>query len=315
VIEILESVLPEQQVVDAVAKLRGDGYTVALDDFVHDETLEPLIALADVIKIDVLTASPEQIRQQVDVLAAFPGTLLAEKVETHETLEHCRRLGFELFQGYALEKPRLVTGARVSAEASIRMQLVARLNEPGVGFDELARLIQADLALSYRLLRFVNSAHVGLRRQVESIKDALIVLGQRTIRSWATLLLLSDVDTNRHELVVTALGRAHTCEHLARSTGEDADGAFLVGLLSVADALLDRPLDEIAGELPISARLRGALLERDGPLGDLLARSLAYEQGDFTTALAAPLDPPTVSGAYLEGIAAAARLIGLRMEL
>ena len=178
-------------------------------------------------------------------------------------LDRCRALGFTLFQGYFLSTPRLVSQARVSTEATVRLQLAAHLNDADASFDKLAVMIASDVTLSYRLLRYINSAYVGLRKPVVSLREALIALGSRRVRSWATLLLLADAGDGRHELVATALLRARMCESLAEATSQDADRAFLVGLLSVADALTDRPLGAVIEELPIDAEVRSSLLERD----------------------------------------------------
>src|SRR5262249_2603173 len=156
--------------------------------------------------------------------------------------------------------------------------------------------------LSYRLLKYLNSAYVGLRTPVGSIRQALVLLGSQQVRQWATSLLTADAGADRHELVVTAFVRARMCESLAATTSLDRDRAFLAGLLSVVDALSDRPLDVVIAELPIDDELKDAVARRDGSLGDLVARVVAHEQGDFAAAAAPPLDARTVTNAYVEAI-------------
>jgi EAL and modified HD-GYP domain-containing signal transduction protein len=310
VIELLETSKADGPVIDALAKLRAEGYQIALDDFVYRPQLDPLVRLANIVKVDVLAHDDAGLAEQVRLLEPYDVVLLAEKVETYDVLERCRALGFVLFQGYFLSTPHTVSNVHVSTEAVVRMQLVAQLNDPEASFGELAAMISTDVSLSYRLLRYINSAFVGMREPVESMHDALILLGSRRVRSWVTLLLLSDAGGGRPDLVSTALGRAHMCHSLAEATGEDPDRAFLVGLLSVSDALVNRPLAEVITELPIGPDLTAALVDKTGSLGDLLRRVIAYERADFAVAAALPLDPGTATRAYVEAIDWSTRLVG-----
>ncbi len=310
VIELLETGSTERPVVEALAKLRSEGYQVALDDFTFRPGLEPLVALAHIIKLDVLAHDDEALAEQVRLLQPYDVTLLAEKVETYEALERCRALGFVLFQGYFLSTPRMVTNVHVSTDATVRMQLAAQLNDPEASFSDLTELIASDVTLSYRLLRYINSAYVGVRVPVVSLHEALVMLGSRRVRSWVTLLLLSDAGAGRPDLVSTALLRAHMCRSLAELTARDPERAFLVGLLSVSDALVDRPLADVVAELPIGPDVTGALLEREGPLGDLLGRVIAHERADFAAAAAYPLDAKTTTRAYIEAVDWSTRQIG-----
>ena len=267
VVEVLETTAGDPEVIAAVAKLRSDGYRIALDDFVFRPELGPLLELADVVKLDALALGPDGLREQVRLLGPYDVELVAEKVETYERLEQCRELGFTLFQGYFLSKPRLLSSERASTETALRMQLLAQLNDRDADFDRLAEIIASDVTLSYRMLRYINSAYVGLRKPVHSIREALIELGQRRVRSWATLLLLTEAAAERRELALTALHRASMCEALARSLSGDTLSAYTVGLLSVVDALLDCTLAAAVADLPIDAEVAGALLEREGWLG------------------------------------------------
>jgi len=310
VIELLETSSADRSVVEALASLRAEGYRVALDDFSFTRDLEPLVELAHIVKIDVLAHDPRALEEQVRLLQPYDVTLLAEKVETYDALERCRSLGFVLFQGYFLSTPRLVSNVHVSTEATVRLRLAAQLNDPEASFEDLAGLIASDVTLSYRLLRYINSAYVGVRVPVVSLHEALVLLGLRRVRSWVTLLLLSDAGAGRPDLVATALLRAHMCRCLAEVTKQDPERAFLVGLLSVADALVDRPLADVIEELPIGPDLTSALLEGNGSLGDLLARVIAYERADFAVAAAFPLDATIATRAYIEAVDWSTRLIG-----
>ena len=309
VIEVLETVPGDDALFDAIDQLKGDKYLVALDDFVWRPESERLLELADIVKLDVLHHGAD-LATIVDQLKRHEVDLVAEKVETYEMLDRCRDLGFTRFQGNFLEKPRMFSTVRVSAEAAVRLQLVARMNDPDIGFSELSELIATDVTLSYRLLRYINSAYIGLRKPVSSVREALIALGSRRVRSWATLLFLADAGAGRQELVVTALVRARMCQTLADTLGVDTERAFMAGLLSVVDALIDRPLEDALGELPLDGELTSALLVRDGALGDLLQRVVSFEHGDFGRATAPPVGAAAATRAYIESLDWANQLMG-----
>jgi EAL and modified HD-GYP domain-containing signal transduction protein len=298
-------------VVEAVSRLRADGYRVALEDFGYRPEFEPLLELAHVVKLDALAHDDDELAERVRLLRARGVEVLAGNVSTHDALARCRELGFTFFQGYFLCEPRELAGDRVGSDATVRLQLMMRLNDPEADFDALSSLIAADVTLSYRVLKYLNSAYVGLRTPVGSIRQALVLLGSRQVRQWATSLLTADAGADRHELVVTAFVRARMCESLAASTSQDGDRAFLVGLLSVCDALTDRPLEDVIGELPIDDELKDAVVRRDGGLGDVVARVIAHEQGDFAAAAAPPLDARTVTNAYIEAIDWATRTVDI----
>lgn len=310
VVEILKVGRVDDSLLDAFARLRAEGYRVALGGALLHDAPGELLELADVVKLDSRSEDRAALERLIARLLSHDLALLAENVDTYEALEVCRTLGFSLFQGEFLSQPRLFSSARVSTESAVRMQLAAQLNDPEASFDQLAAMISADVTLSYRLLRYINSAHVGLRRPVNSMREAIVFLGSRRVRSWAMLLLLADSGGGRQELVVTALVRARMCESLAGAVAQPSDEAFTTGLLSVADALIDRPLSEVIGELPLDEQLSAALLERQGPLGDLLCRVVAFEQGDFDVAAAPPFDARTTTSAYIEAIDWSSGLLG-----
>ena len=309
VVEVVERAVPDERLLEAVARLRDDGYRIALDDFVFSPERAPLLELADVVKIDVLGVGRERLQEQVDALNGHDVVLLAEKVETHDVLDQCRQLGFTLFQGYFLSKPRVLSGEPMSSETVLRVQLLAQLNDPDADFDRIADVIAADVTLGYRMLRYVNSAYVGLRRPVASLQQALVELGSRRVRSWATLLLITEAAAGRRDLATTALLRASMCSALAEATGDDPESAFTVGLLSVVDALLDCPLSDAVADLPIRADIADALLRREGSLGALLDRVVAHERGAFEAATGPPLDPSILTRAYVDAIEWSAQML------
>ncbi len=302
VLEVLEDVAPTAAVVEALSRLKAAGHTIALDDFEYSEAQRPLLALADLIKLDVLDLAPAEIARRVRQLAPFQRPLLAEKVETREQFQHCLQLGFTYFQGYFFCKPDLVQGGHTPACRSVILQMLARLQDPDLEFEQLADLIARDVSFAYRILRYINSAAFGLRRKVDSIQHAATLIGLQRIKTWLTILALSQVDDKPHELMLTSLIRARLCELLATEMGVAPGNAFTIGLFSTLDALTDQPLETVLAELPLAEEINQALIDHTGTAGRLLHLVLAYEAGDWETVDAAQLEVGTLSEAYLEAV-------------
>lgn len=262
--------------------LRRRGYRIALDDFAYDPALEPLIALADVVKLDVRADGIERTAEVVERLSAFDVELLAEKVENQAEFDACRRLGFATFQGYFFARPREFSGTSVPAEALSGLGTVAALNDPALTFDELERIVSTDVGLSYKLLRYVNSGFFSLSRRVATVHDALVYLGEDNVRQWATVMTLAGSTSRPPALISLALLRARLCQRAAAARGGVAEhAAFTAGLFSVLDALLDLPMDRALERLPLSAEINSALLGHDGALGHLLGEVVGIEQGSL----------------------------------
>jgi EAL and modified HD-GYP domain-containing signal transduction protein len=282
VLEVDPTVGPDAEVVAALEALAGDGYTLSAECFAHDASMAPIVALARVAKLDVQQLDPGTLREQVSLLGRRGLKLIAEKVETHEELDFCQRLGFDLYQGYFFCRPREVAEQGIRVNDMARLQLVAELQSPDVEFDQLQEIVSRDVGLSYSLLRFVNSAFFSLPRRVESLRDALVLLGLANIRRWSTLMALASTNDKPHELLVTGLVRARMCELLAKAAGEkDREGYFTTGLFSVVDALMDASMIEVLRSLPLSQEIIAALLNHDGPKGRALHAVLRWERGDF----------------------------------
>lgn len=262
--------------------LRQRGYRIALDDFAYDPALEPLIELADVIKLDVLADGLERTAAVVGHLRRFGVELLAEKVETQAQFDACRRLGFATYQGYFFARPREFTGATVPAEALAGLDTVARLNDPRLTFADLERTISSDVGLAYKLLRYVNSGFFSLNRRVETVHDALVYLGEGNVRQWATVMTLAGSTSRPPALISLALLRARLCQRVAAARGGVAEhAAFMAGLFSVLDALLEVPMDQALERLPFNAEINSALLGHDGPIGAILGEVVGIERGSL----------------------------------
>jgi c-di-GMP phosphodiesterase len=244
------------------------------------------------------------VRGQVAALEGYKGKLLAEKVETQERFDLCKKLGFDFFQGYFFCSPRVIKGSRLPANRLPIIRLLAALNNAEATMEELEGLISQDVALSYRLLKYINSAFFGLSRDIESIRHALVLLGVRSVRRWATLISMAAATDKPHELMVTAMVRAKMCELLAKALRAEAtDPYFTVGLFSVLDALMDAPMEKTLAALPLSAEVEAALLKRAGPLGKVLDAAVAYERADWERLAALDLPPAAIRRAYLDAIA------------
>ena len=224
--------------------------------------------------------------------------LLATDVDTPDEVARATALGFTAFQGDFFAKPDLTRRRRVGTGGVASLKAVAAVTAPDASFEDLEVAISSDVGLSLKLLRYINSAFFALPRTVESVREALTLLGTATVRRWAAVVaLVSAADDAPDELVELALQRARMCEVLGGSTALDAaDGHFTVGLFSVADALLDSPMEEVLETLPFSDEIKAALLNREGPKGELLNTVVAYERREF------PSDDGSLQGAYGEAV-------------
>jgi EAL and modified HD-GYP domain-containing signal transduction protein len=302
VIEVLETVEPEPDVLAALRHLRERGYRIALDDVVYQPALDPLLELADFVKVDLPAIAVEQLPAQVHALRRFDVQLLAEKVETQAQFERTQELGFTLFQGYWLARPKTLSGSRGPGDRSAMVQLAARLQDPNLQTRELYDLVRHNAGLSHRLLRYINSATFYLARRIESLRQAVVLLGQRQIRQLTGLLLLDDGDSPPLELLRVTLVRARLCEQLARERKLDPDVAFTVGMFSTVDMLLNQPLAAVLAELPLSQPVARAVLHREGDLGRLLEAVAQYEQGHFEHPAVTDLAGLDLTALYLDAV-------------
>ena len=301
--EVLEDVLVDKDVLQEVKNLINLGYDVALDDFVFSDEWIPLVGLARYIKLDVLALGASGVEEQLAklrVIGNMDGKLLAEKVETHEEFELYRTLGFDYFQGYFLCKPHVMAGESVPASGLVIMSLLSELSKDDYDIDKVERILCQDPRLSYKLLCVVNSASFGLSRNIKTISDAIVILGSQELRRWSSMLALSSVDNKPHELLVTAVVRGKMCELVAERLGRKFSGGyFTAGLLSILDALLDKPLEEIVEKMPLSAEIELALLNGSGDIGEVLNGVIAYECGFFEGSMLPGMTPDDLWDIYI----------------
>jgi EAL and modified HD-GYP domain-containing signal transduction protein len=302
VLELLEDVEPTAAVVAGVQRLKARGFRIALDDFSYRPEYHPLLELADFVKVDLLDDGERPLGGLVSVLRRFRARLVAEKVETAEQFRECQQLGFDYFQGHHFSRAQTLTDRIPPSNKLVVLNLLARLADPALAVGELERALSADVSLSYKLLRYVNSAAFARRREVESLKDAIILAGFDAVRGWAALLLLASIDAHKpRELIKLAMIRARMCERLARAPGLQGQ-AFITGLFSVLEALMDVPMAVLLDNLALRAPIRFALLAREGELGALLQQVLWYERGEWLPLIAAGAGHERLVAAYLEAV-------------
>jgi c-di-GMP phosphodiesterase len=281
-LEISESELLDDDMIAALRGLKRDGYRLALDDFQCRPGFEPLLGLFDLVKLDMRELGRERLIAQVERLRPYRAMLLANQLATRPDQEFCLRAGCDLFQGDFFCRPTVVGTRRIAANRLTLLQVVAALNDPGLELSDVEQLIARDVSLSFRMLRYVNSAFFGLRGDVRSIGQALALLGIDNARRWATLSVLASVDDKPTELMVTALIRARFCELAGERLGFASPAElFTLGLFSVIDAMMDAPMHDLVASLPLADDLREALVFRRGQMGQLLECVSSLEAGEY----------------------------------
>jgi c-di-GMP phosphodiesterase len=273
-----------------LARLAAQRYKVSLacDPAAPERPIQR--QLADSVKVDVTGLNEAQIAMLARRLRPTGATLIAAGVDTPALLQQCRAAGFDRFQGFFFCTPHVVRTQALPTAGIAQLRTLAGLYAADTSFEQFEQIIARDVGLSYRLLCYLNSAFFGLRREVASVREGLTLLGMRSVRRWATLMALSGTEDTPHELTVVALMRGRMCEAIGRATtgGESTAGAddafFTVGLLSVMDAIMGAPLEQVLEALPLAEPSRAALLHREGAMGAALCAVLAYERGDLAEA-------------------------------
>lgn len=309
IVEVLENTAPTPEILKVCQDLRAAGYTIALDDFVYDQSLEPLVALADIIKIDFRILSEAEILKTQRRLARFPVKLLAEKVETYEEFYLAARLGFKYFQGYFFSRPETFRIQELEALKTSLIALLAEVSKKSTTLDRLEHIIGRDVSLSYKLLKYINSSYFYRITTIESVRHAIVYLGEKEIRRFLLLVIISEIATDKPgELIRLAVSRGRFCELLARESGYRtmAEEIFLLGLFSLLDAMLDMPMLTVINQLPLTSMMKSALLDRTGPLAPFLQAIAAIEQGDVEACIGAldelGVDTGCVRQLYLDAI-------------
>ena len=303
VLEILEHIKPTKEVVAGVKRLKEQGYKIALDDFKFSPEYDGLLLLANYVKLDVIQLSTTEIVQQIKLLEPYDVKLVAEKVETPEMYAFCKELEFDYFQGFHFCKPQLVKKKNVPANKLVVLNIFKKLESPDFKLDEVEKAIAQDAVLTYKLLRYVNSAAFAQRKEIESIREAILLLGGDTIKKWVTLILMTQLTEGKPQaLLITALVRARMCELVASSIGKNNEQMFMIGLLSLLDALMDMEMVDLLDELTLSAAIKYALLDYEGENGEILWNVILYEQGQWNELVKLDVDAKSYFSCYIEAV-------------
>jgi c-di-GMP-related signal transduction protein len=285
VVEILEDVRPEDDVIRACRSLSQKGYQLALDDFVFQSGMGLLVELADIIKVDFRQIQVEEVEAKMRRLGSVKARLLAEKVETHEEFRKAVEMGFEYFQGYFFSRPEIVQGKEIPSSHIGLLKTVALVNEPDFALAEVEKLISRDIGIAYKLLRYINAAFFRRLDKIQTIQQALRILGEKETRRFVSLLALSTVAPGKPaELIRNSFIRARFCELLGRASTcqETPEALFTAGLFSSINAILDQPMAAVVEKLSLSCSVSDALVSRSGGLGGYLNLVESYERGDWT---------------------------------
>jgi EAL and modified HD-GYP domain-containing signal transduction protein len=289
VIELLETITVTESVLERCRELKARGFLLALDDNIYHPDYEPLYDIVDIVKIDILQIPPEQVRKMVEILENRNLTLLAEKVETTQQFHDCLALGFHLFQGYFFARPAVLNTKRADVAGATLLKLL-QLVCADAEIEEIEETFKHNPTLTYNLLRLVNSVVIGMKERIRTLRHALVVLGMQQLKRWVQLALFASqsVGGAGNPLLETAATRGRLMEILSSRQaveipGRDySDSAFMTGVLSLIDVLLELPMEEILDQLNLNEEVRRALISREGHLGGLLLLTEKLENLHFS---------------------------------
>jgi len=307
VLEILENLDPTPELVSACKRLKKAGFRLALDDFIWKPEFEPLVELADYIKVDFTLSGEQERHDLLKRVQGAPIALLAEKIETQEQYRQACREGFTLIQGYYFCRPELMQNYKIPSNRITQIEILRLLRQQTIDLQQLSPLVKQDTSLTYRLLRLINSPVYGMRQQINSVNTALIAVGETGFRRLATLAITSELNGNQPiELLRMAFIRARFCELAAEISGLDSTEQYLLGLLSLLPAMLRVPMQELAPSLPLREEIATALMGAPVAERKLLDWLVAHEQGEWAEcdALAAEyaLDLQTLNVCYAQAV-------------
>jgi EAL and modified HD-GYP domain-containing signal transduction protein len=299
---------------DKTARLLSDvaatGYRLAVSGDLSEDCMGFLNNAAHTVVLDVTRYTPDELRKRVDCLRGYKSLIAAAGVDTYDDLEYCKDLKFDFYQGHFLFRPAAQLQS-IPVNRMNMLRLLSKLHDPKMEMADIEKIISQDVALTYKILQYANSAGMALKSKVNSAGHAVRLVGLETIRSWSSALLLSSVDNKPRELMTSALIRARMCELLSESVKDAEKESYLsAGLLSVLDALLDCPMEKALSELPLADDIKAALIDGSGPIGKALTCSIAYERADWNNVRFNGLTPAAVRSKYMTAIGWARKLTG-----
>lgn len=288
VVEILENVKPSGKIIDALKAIRKNGNIIAMDDFVFSKESIVFLQHVDIIKIDFKSTSAdvaESIIKKVSE-AGYKTLFLAEKIETEAEFQNALRMGFSYFQGYFFCRPEIIKGRQISTSQVSLLKIVSEVNQHDFDISRIETFIERDVNLSFKLLKYINSAYFKRMREISTIRDALMMMGTDELKRFVTLMAISQMDASKpNALIYTSAFRAKFCELCARaSTRDDCSGElFTLGIFSLIDAILDQPMESIMNQLPLAPKIKAALTSGEGPMSHYLKLTEAYERADWAS--------------------------------
>lgn len=285
IVEVLETVPADPDILAACIALKDFGYTIALDDFIADDPREALVEVADLIKVDMRLTTEEQRSALMRRFRSGRCRMLAEKVETYAEFAKTRDQGFVYFQGYFFRRPEMLTTHDMPANRLNYLRMLQEVSRPELDVAALERVIKGEASVCYRLLRYLNSAIFSFKSEIHSVRHALSILGERDVRRWVRLVAAVGAGQEKtSDLVLSALVRGRFGELLAPHVQHGESDLFLMGLLSLIDAMLDAPMQDVLEKIPLDQATKAVLLGKASPLRPVFQLMLAHESGEWAAA-------------------------------
>jgi c-di-GMP-related signal transduction protein len=282
VLELLETLEPSEKLAEACRGLKAEGYRLALDDFIWNPAWQPLVELADYVKVDLSATTPQQRAELKAKLGRRPIRLLLERVETAEDLALAKREGFTLFQGYYFCRPVVMENRNIPSNRIVQIEMLQAILDSPLNLLRISGLVKQDASLTYRLLRVVNSPLYAQQKAVTSIRSALVLIGDEMFRRIAMLAIASEAGSSKpSELLRMAFVRGRFCELAAQAAGRDATEQYLLGILSLLPAMLNLPVETVANALPLREEIRQAMQGEDNAERTALNWLICHESGSW----------------------------------
>jgi c-di-GMP phosphodiesterase len=303
VVQVLDDLPATTEVLDALRALRARGHKIAIGDFSSRQSKRGLLEVADIVKVALSREQDSDLESTVHDLKKRGVTLVAEEVETVEQFERCMTLGFDAFQGGFLQHPETFRAVRVPSSKIGVLRLLTELSKSDTSIDEVEKLVSQDISMSYRVLRCINSSFYNLPRKVESIRQAIVILGLDPLRQLCSLIALQGFDDRPPNLLVVAMARARMCEQLGKLIGaEDSGPYFITGLFSMLNVLTGVPIKQLVDELPLAPAIVEALVSEQGDIGAALHCVKAYERGRWKEVSFGGLPQNMIRAAYVDAV-------------
>lgn len=308
--------LINEKFISHIKRLQAQKYTIVLDNPHINRLTIPLLKEMKAARIDVSQFKSKELANLVTQLEPYELELYGYNIPDHEMFEICKSLKFRHFQGSFFTQPQIVKGHRLPSRRLFVLKMLASLYNPEIDIRDLEIIIRQDVSLGYKLMRMVNSAYYGLNSQIESIQHALVLLGINPLRSWLSVILLSEIDDQPGPLMSTAIIRGKMCELIGELIpNEETSSYFVTGLFSILDSMMGLPMSEILENLPMSEEINKALLNREGALGNTLQSVIAYEQNNWQDINLPKVSIQQIREAYLKSIAWATELTNSNLLL